>query len=126
MPSRHIRCPGAAESVKRSPDEVIVLTEAGTPGYLFLGDMFYPGWKAFVDGKQEPIMRGDYLFRVVRIPAGEHKVQFVCDPFSIKLGIAITILTVFLVIGIVFYGLARRGGPPWPPVSAVGYENLRS
>jgi hypothetical protein len=108
----------SATIVLYRPDEVIVLTEAGMPGYLFLGDMFYPGWKAFVDGKQEPIMRGDYLFRVVRIPAGEHEVQFVFDPFSIKLGIAITILTVFLVIGIVVYGLARRGGPPWPPVSA--------
>ena len=37
---------------------------------LVLGDVYYPGWKASVDGDEVPIERVDYLLRGVRIGPG--------------------------------------------------------
>lgn len=53
---------------------------------LFISETFYPGWKAFLDGKQTKIYRADYAFRAFFIPKGEHQLKIVYDPISFKLG----------------------------------------
>ncbi|OGP88806.1 MAG: hypothetical protein A2156_07350 [Deltaproteobacteria bacterium RBG_16_48_10] len=58
--------------------------------FLVLNDTYFPGWKAYVDGREEKIYRADYAFRAVPMAAGIHQVQFVYDPMSFKLGAAIT------------------------------------
>lgn len=62
-----------------------------------LSDTYYPGWEATVDGQSTPILRGDVLFRAIRLPAGEHDVVFHFDPASIRAGLAISIATLVLV-----------------------------
>ena len=100
--------PGLARIVSYRPDQIVVSTDSSTPGYLFLSEMFYPGWKAFVDDQPKRILRGNYLFRVVQLPEGQHVVRFVFDPLSIKVGIGITILTLFVIMGVVVYYLGKR------------------
>lgn len=107
-PGKESRNPGLAEIVSYRPDHIVVSTHSPTPGYLFLSEMYYPGWKAFVDDQPIRILRGNYLFRVVQLPEGQHIVRFVFDPLSIKIGIGITILTLFVIMGVVVYYLGKR------------------
>ncbi|MBT5632152.1 MAG: YfhO family protein [Nitrospina sp.] len=69
---------------------------------LFLSDSYFPGWKAYVNGKKTPIHRANYLFRAIVIEPGKHKVRFEYDPFSFKLGLVITLLSI-LICGITFF-----------------------
>ena len=69
-------------------------------GVLVLTDAFYPGWKVFVDGKEQRILRANYLFRGVELAAGDHRVEFVYDPLSFKIGWIISLLTAAVVISI--------------------------
>ncbi len=44
-------------------DERVSLQADTEGGYLVLADAYYPGWRAYVDGEETPVLRGDYLFR---------------------------------------------------------------
>lgn len=60
---------------------------------LILADLFYPGWRVFVDGKESEIMNVNDLFRAVKLTKGEHRVKFIYDPFSFKLGAWVSLFT---------------------------------
>jgi hypothetical protein len=69
-------------------------------GLLVTSEVYYPGWLAYVDGKRTKIFRANYVFRAIKLSPGEHKIKFIYSPFSVKIGLFITLLTggVLLVI----------------------------
>jgi hypothetical protein len=87
----------SAKIVSYRPDEITVEVESEAPGFLFLSEIYYPGWKGFVDGRPEPILLANYLFRAIEVQKGSLRVQLVFDPFSIKAGTAITLITLIFV-----------------------------
>lgn len=102
--------PGRAKILSYNPDEIILQVEAAAPAYLILSEVYYPGWKASVDGQQTKILRGNYLFRVIPVPEGNHKIRVFFDPWTVKAGVCISLLTLLaLCIGLV---LGRLGGKP--------------
>lgn len=76
--------------------------------FLFISDSFYPGWKAYVDGEGKEILRANYLFRAVLIEPGKHTIHFEYDPFSFKLGLTITLLTILVCLIYVFKACVVR------------------
>lgn len=79
-----------------------------TPGYLVVADTFYPGWRAQVDGRAAPILRANWLFRAVELPAGEHVVEMRYEPASWSVGWA---LTAFALMGLGALAVAYPRGP---------------
>ena len=88
--------PGEATITSYRPDEILIRTHSREPAYLFLSEAFYPGWKAYVDGRPVRIYRGNYLFRVIELPRGSHEVRYVFDPVSVKVGAGMTLLTILV------------------------------
>ena len=39
-----------------------------------------PGWQAWVDGQETPIVTANIVWRGVAVPAGEHTVEFRFNP----------------------------------------------
>ena len=91
---------GDAKITRYGNQNVQIEARLGQPGVLVLTDAFYPGWKVFVDGKEQRILRANYLFRGVELAAGDHRVEFVYDPLSFKIGWIISLLTAAVVISI--------------------------
>jgi hypothetical protein len=84
----------------RSTNSLAYEITTDADGYLFVGETFYPGWRALLDGKDAPMLRADYLFRAVPVPAGTHTLQMIFDPWSWKLGVMLTGLgLVGLIVG---------------------------
>jgi hypothetical protein len=71
---------------------VIALNPA--PAYLVFSEVWYPGWRAWVDGVEAPIHRANFAFRAIYLPeAGEYTVVMRFEPVSWRLGVSITLLT---------------------------------
>ena len=90
-------------------NKVIVRADPIAPGLLILGDAFYPGWKAFVDGKASPIYRVNYVMRGVFLPPGHHEAEFRYDPVSFKLGMSISLTSAVLLIGFLIWSKVKPG-----------------
>jgi len=76
-----------------SPNTIKLEVALDQDGYLVLSDTYYPGWRAYVDGKEKEILRANYAFRAVPLKSGQHTVLFKYDPLSFKMGLAISLVT---------------------------------
>ena len=61
------------------------------------------------DGRRANLLRADYVLRALCVPAGEHRVVLVYDPPLLKLGLAITGLTLLSIVGIALQASQRSG-----------------
>ena len=91
-----------ARIVRYEPDRVAIDAQLPGPGFLLLLDNFYPGWRAFAAGREVPILRADYTFRAVALPAGATTVEFVYQPTSFRAGLVVALLAgvALVVIGV--------------------------
>lgn len=88
------------------PERVVISAAMTKPGILVLSDAHYPGWKAFLDGKEVKTYRANYLLRAVTVPEGNHSVLFVFDPQSYRVGRAVSLASLFLFGGVLVGSLA--------------------
>jgi hypothetical protein len=72
--------------------------EAASDAFLYVSDTYYPGWRAYVDGKETKIYRADLAFRAIEVPKGKHTVVFKYVPMSFYIGLVLTIMGILLCI----------------------------
>lgn len=89
---------GRASFVSYGESSVVIRTAADFDAVLVLTDTYYPGWVAEVDGRPTPILRTNYLFRGVSVPAGDHIVSFSFRPGSVMAGAAVSLATCLAVL----------------------------
>ncbi|MFH2204918.1 MAG: YfhO family protein, partial [Elusimicrobiota bacterium] len=93
--------PSRTESVRIAgygPDAVAVEAALPRPGFLLLLDTYYPGWRAEVNGTPAPLLRADYNFRAVPLPAGRSTVVFSYEPASFRIGVLLACLAAALLM----------------------------
>lgn len=49
--------------------------DAPSAGFVVVNEAYYPGWKAFVDGRETSIVRANAFVRAIAVRAGRHRVQ---------------------------------------------------
>jgi hypothetical protein len=91
-----------------APEAMSVVAVTPAPAYLVFSDVWYPGWRAWVDGVETPIYRTNFAFRGIYLAApGSHSVTLRFDPWSWKLGGAITLATLAALTAL--WGVKARG-----------------
>ena len=98
-----------------SPDEIRLEVDTPADAYLVLSEVWYPGWRATVDGVPAPVLRANYAFRAVRLEPGQHVVHLKFAPGSWKIGLAVSALTLFVLVG---WGVWRGLNRPDPARAA--------
>jgi uncharacterized membrane protein YfhO len=68
------------------PNEILIDTNTSNDGVLVLSEVYYPGWRAWVDDKEVFVLRADFLFRAVQLSTGSHRVRLVYDPILFNIG----------------------------------------
>ncbi|MEZ5330564.1 MAG: YfhO family protein [Thermoanaerobaculia bacterium] len=84
-------------------DRVAVETDAGAAAALVVSQLYDGGWEASVDGEPAPLLRVDYAFQGVLLPRGPHRVELVYRPFSVRLGMVVSALSLVLLVVLVVY-----------------------
>jgi len=56
-------------------------------GYLSTSENYFPGWRAWVNGREAPVLRANYTFRALALPPGTSSVVFRYTPLSFRIGL---------------------------------------
>ena len=100
--------PGAEDEVlitSDTPAYIGLQARLDAPGLLVLSEVTYPGWRVYVNDKPARLYEADGVLRAVLLPAGESKVVFRFLPLTLYVGVALSSLTVLLVVG---YAVVRH------------------
>jgi hypothetical protein len=105
---------GKIKLVEYQPNYLKYKTEVDTEQLAVFSEIYSShGWNAFVDGKEVPHFRGDYILRAMIIPAGKHTVEFNFHPKSYfvgnKISLASSILLLLVIAGYIFSEFKKRG-----------------
>lgn len=85
--------------VKNDVDAISYTSTSKTPQFAVFSEVYYKeGWKAFIDDKEVPYARVNYVLRGLSIPAGTHAIAFKFEPKSYFLGEKISFASTLIVV----------------------------
>jgi hypothetical protein len=105
--------------VKYDNDMLQYESNAAASQFAVFSEVFYDrGWKAFIDDKEAPIVKVNYVLRGLAVPAGSHKIEFRFEPRSYILGSRITTISQLAVLLLLLAGLWMEFGQKRRPRKA--------
>ena len=72
--------------------------DTDTDGLLYLSEVYYPAWTAYIDGKNVKILKTNYCMRSVPVDKGKHLVELRYESDAFASGLKITLITSILFI----------------------------
>ncbi len=112
------RIPAIAEGTISLKDTAVVTTfsennlrifaQVSGPSVLLVNDLYYPAWKAAVDGKKTNILRAFTNLRGIPLGAGIHTVELRYDSAAFNLGWKITLGTLAISLLALFIGRKQK------------------
>ncbi|MEO8711841.1 MAG: YfhO family protein, partial [Parafilimonas sp.] len=69
--------------IKNDNDIITYSSQSKSNQFAVFSEIYYDrGWKAYIDNKEAPIIRTDYVLRGLAVPAGNHNIRFEFKPAS--------------------------------------------
>jgi hypothetical protein len=90
------------------PDRIELEVRSPRDGLLILSEIWYPGWKATVDGQEEPVQQVAHVLRGVLVSGGEHHIILLYDPASVRWGTRLSLASLVGLIMWVGFRVWRR------------------
>jgi len=110
---------GTIDMIAYEPDHLKYQFNGNSEQFAVFSEIWYgpdKGWKSFIDGEEVEHIRVNYLLRGLRIPAGQHTIEFKFEPQSFYTGRTISLAS-SLIILVGFLGFTGYQGYNW-------YQNL--
>ncbi|MFA5786397.1 MAG: YfhO family protein [Actinomycetota bacterium] len=82
---------------------------AQAPTLVVVGESYFPGWKATLDGSPAPVVEADGAFLGVAVPAGQHRLELAyVRPMASLIGRIVTYLSLLAVAALLVVGALGR------------------
>jgi hypothetical protein len=94
-----------------APREIVLETAAGHPAFLVTSESYYPGWHAYVDGREQPLYVTNTAFRGMALPAGTHRIEMRFNPPILWRGAFISAVALALLLLVAASAIIIRR--PW-------------
>jgi hypothetical protein len=88
----------AVKFLSYKPNELIYETSSEKDGFVVFSEIWYPAWKAEIDGKPVDIQSVNYVLRGLEVPAGKHKIVFKFVSETFEKGNLITTIASYLAV----------------------------
>ena len=90
--------------VSYEPNHLKYEVDSKQGGTVVFSEIYYPGWKSYIDGEEVPHGRANYILRAMNVPAGKHVVEFRFDPQSLHTTETIAYIALaLLVLGFIVF-----------------------
>lgn len=93
------------EIIEHKNESIKLKVKTDGNNLLMLSEIYYPLWKAYLDGKEIDILKANYAFRAVIIPAGEHNLEFKLEVKGFETGKMLSIASNILLALLLAAGL---------------------
>lgn len=96
------------------PNNLKYKTSASKDQLAVFSEVFYDkgGWAAYIDGKEAPHFRSDYILRTMVVPAGQHEIEFRYTPHARILGNKISaagsVVCILIILGCCGWAIYQR------------------
>jgi uncharacterized membrane protein YfhO len=81
---------------------VSIKTQSNKARFLVLSDTYYPGWRAYVNGQEQPVLRVDYTLRGLLLEKGNNTIVFTFKPQSFFWGAGVSVMTLIGLLAALF------------------------
>jgi hypothetical protein len=89
--------------------QVDVEVLAAEPSFVVISQTYYHFWHAYVDGQPTPLLRANYAFQAVQVPAGSHRLRLAYVDHALHTGAFLSGLTLATCLAV--WARARRPTP---------------
>ncbi|GJM36037.1 MAG: membrane protein [Saprospiraceae bacterium] len=100
---------GTIQLTDYKPNHLTYQSNTDDEGFAVFSEIWYgpnKGWQAYIDGQPVDHIRADYVLRAMKIPAGQHKIEFIFDPQTFKKGTMVsTIFSLMILLGLIGYAV---------------------
>ena len=88
--------------IKNENDLITYSFTAASSQFAVFSEVYYPaGWKAYIDSKEVPIVKANYVLRGLAVPAGKHEIRFEFKPEGYYTGKSITTIAQLFLIALI-------------------------
>jgi len=92
-----VRRPGEVQILEYSDQEVQLEVANDAPAYLSIAQAWYPGWRVWVDGREEKLIRADYAYQAVIIKQpGRHRIILKFLPREFGIGLWVSLVSTMI------------------------------
>jgi hypothetical protein len=93
---------GDIQIIRYRTTSITLRTNTPCKSMLVVADSWFPGWKAFVDGKPTQIYAAYDIVRGIVVDAGQHEIVMRYRPVSVFTGMAMAFVGILLCVGLRF------------------------
>jgi len=95
-----------ARIIRENANKVII--QANNKGQLIVRDMYYPGWKAYVEGKEIEVKPFEKIFRSVTIDNSGSIVTFIFQPLFFYIGALVSGIAYVITMGLLIIIIRKK------------------
>lgn len=112
LPEQPAATPPPVTVTRLHPSALRVVVDAAAPGLLVLSEVWYPGWRATVNGAPQPVLHANGALRGVPIPAGSSVVEMWFSPTPWRVGVGLAGVGLLMLVGVWVWAGRATGRAP--------------